>query len=54
MRRLFEAGDAIVVRGVDPQQGIVSVLTARVVRDDDELIAYWLPIGAPSIKPELG
>lgn len=48
----FRPGDAIVVRGVDPHQGIVSVLTARVVRDDD-LVAYWLPIGAPSIKPEL-
>lgn len=49
----FRPGDAIVVRGVDPQQGIVSVLTALVVADDDELVAYWLPIGAPSIKPEL-
>ncbi len=49
----FRTGDGIVSRGVDPRQGVVSVISARVVRDDDELIGIWQPIGAPSIKPEL-
>jgi hypothetical protein len=50
---MFAPGSSIAIRGVDPQQGIVSVVSAIVVRDDDDLVAYWQPIGAPSIKPEL-
>ena len=49
----FRPGESIIYRGVDERGQIVSVLTARVVRDDDELVALWLPIGAPSMKPEL-
>ncbi|WP_179137700.1 DUF402 domain-containing protein [Candidatus Entotheonella palauensis] len=50
---LFRPGDSVLYRGLDERRRVVSVLPVRVVRDDSNLVVLWLPLGTPSIKPEL-
>ncbi len=49
----FEVGQSILCRGLDEHDRITNVLPVRVVRDEADLVALWLPMGTLSIKPEL-
>jgi hypothetical protein len=49
----FRPGESVLYRGIDEQQGVVSVLPVCVVRDDPDLVALWLPLGTPTIRPVL-
>ena len=49
----FRPGQAVLSRGIDEHNRVISVIPEVVVRDDDELIALWRPLGVPTIKPEL-
>lgn len=51
--RRFDPGESILSRGIDEHQRVISVTPVRVVRDDADLVALWLPLGTPTIKPEL-
>ncbi|PON15580.1 DUF402 domain-containing protein [Candidatus Entotheonella serta] len=51
--RRFRFGEAVLYRELDECQRIISVLPVRIVRDDPSFVILWLPLGTPSIKPEL-
>ena len=49
----FSVGSSVLYRGLDEHRRVVSVLPVRVVQDDQELVVLWLPLGTPTMKPEL-
>jgi hypothetical protein len=49
----FGRGDVVVYRGIDEHHRVVSAIPVRVVQDVADLVALWLPLGTPTIKPEL-
>ena len=49
----FDPGESILYRTLDERQQVTSVLPVRVVQDTDDLIAMWIPLGTPTIKPQL-
>ena len=50
---MFDRGESILYRGVDEHGGVVGVLPVRVVQDDADLIALWLPLGTSTIRSRL-
>ena len=52
MAETFTPGEPIVVRHVW-RGNTFMVWSALAVRDDDELLALWLPPGAPCLRPEV-
>jgi uncharacterized protein len=50
--KTFAPGDPIVVRHVRRGSTFL-VWTAVAVRDDDELLALWIPPGAPCLRPRV-
>lgn len=51
--RRFVPGESILSRGIDERGRVISVTPVRVVRDAPGLVALWLPLGTPTVKPEL-
>ena len=51
--RLFGCAEEIFYRSLDEHRRVISVTPVRVVQDDENLVALWLPLGTPTIKPEL-
>ena len=49
----FEVGASILYRGIDERDRVVNVLPVVVVRDDLDLVTFWLPPGTPTMEPEL-
>jgi len=49
----FAPGQAVMYRGVDERKRVISVIPVRVVRDDNELVVLWMPVGVSTMKPEL-
>lgn len=52
MAETFAPGEPVVVRHVWRGNAFL-VWSAIAVRDDDELLALWLPPGAPCLRPEV-
>ncbi len=49
----FGHGTSILYRGIDEFGEIIDVKPVTVVEDNDERAVLWLPIGTPTMKPEL-
>jgi hypothetical protein len=49
----FDRSASILYRGIDECGEVIDVKPVTIVEDTDERAIFWLPIGTPTMKPEL-
>ena len=52
-RPRFRRGETVLYRGLDEHGQVIDVKPVVVVEDADAQVVLWLPLGTPTIKPEL-